>query len=132
MPVVRGVRNSQQKHSEMTIDDFFDKCWRDLPPIRRSIVGRVAAKRMLVDTVIEFDAESVAACKTADDYQQYEGRLLAQVKGASGDGKRYGFAIATLILWAVLSAIIQWVVLWWLNHLTEQQEFETMRGGLSR
>lgn len=114
----------------MTFDEFYELCWKDLPPIRRNMAGRIAVKKVFFDTLVEFDVEEIAKCRTSTDYQVYEETLLGRIKGRSAGGKRYGFAIAAFILWAIASAVIQWVVLWWLNHITERESFETMRKGL--
>lgn len=115
----------------MTLDEFFEMCWRDLPPIRRHMAGRIAVKKLFSDALIEFDVEEIAKCKTPDDYQQYEGVLLGKIKQRAYGGDRYGFAIAVFILMAVASAVIQWIVLWWLNHITKRPEMEALRRELA-
>lgn len=111
----------------MKFDDFFEACWKDLPPIRRGIAGRIATRRLFLDAVLEFDMEKATACKTADDYQNYEAELLGKIKKRAYGSGMYGFAIAGFILMAIASAIVQWIVLWWLNHITDRTSFAALQ-----
>lgn len=111
----------------MTFDEFFEDCWKDLPPIRRGLAGRLSTKRIMLTAMLEWDEKALLECKTAADYQRYEEMILDRVKK-----QQYGFAIAIFVLMAIASAVIQWITLWWLNHISERGSFEVLRRSLQR
>lgn len=102
----------------MTFEDLAVECWFDLPPIRKRLAGRDAVRQMLADAVCEMDANAIAACGSDVDVKAYEAALLERVK-ARHVGQEYGFVFMSIILTAILVAVIQWLVKRWLdNHFS--------------
>lgn len=112
----------------MTADDLFEECWEDLPPIRRWIAGKAAVRQMFDDTLREWNTAELAACRTDYQVELYERNLRSRVERRSAD--KYGFVILTVVLIAVVSAVISWLVQRWLDHQFPRDEFEAMRVGL--
>lgn len=99
----------------MTLDDLTDQCWAALPPIRKRLVGRDAVRSMLEDAIHEWDNESLVTSQSDADLRAYETALVERVKARrAGDG--YGFVLASILLTAVLVAVVQWLVKWWLDR----------------
>lgn len=115
----------------MTFDELFADCWAGLPPIRKRLAGEAAARRSLLDTLQEFDAASIGACKDAADYDTYKTALAARVRKRAAIGDGYGFAIAAVILFAIISAVVQWLVMWWLDHLAKHEELQALQRELA-
>ena len=98
----------------MTFDDLTDQCWAALPPIRKRLVGRDAVRHMLEDAVAEWDSDAIGACQGPADLDAYGAALVDRVKTRrSGE---YGFVLASILLTAVLVAVVQWLVTWWLDR----------------
>lgn len=112
----------------MTVDSLFDECWADLPFMRKHLAGREATYNVFIDALREWDTPALAACRTHYEQELYGQALLSRVQERTG--KRYGFAILTIILIAVASAVISWLVSRWLDHLFPKDAFEAMRVGL--
>lgn len=115
----------------MTLDELFTECWSGLPPFRKRLAGQAAARRALVDTLQEFDAASIGACQSADDYDTYKTALAARVRKRAQVGGGYGFAIAAVILFAIISAVVQWLVMWWLDHVTKREALQELQRSLA-
>ena len=99
----------------MTLNDLTDQCWAALPPLRKRLVGRDAVRSMLEDAIREWDNEAIVACGSTGDFAAYEAALVDRVKARrAGDG--YGFVLASILLTAVLVAVVQWLVTWWLDR----------------
>lgn len=98
----------------MTLDDLTDQCWAALPPIRKRLVGRDAVRQMLEDAVAEWDSEAIGACQGAADLDAYGTALVSRVKARRQ--QEYGFVLASILLTAVLIAVVQWLVKWWLDR----------------
>jgi hypothetical protein len=99
----------------MTFDDLTDQCWADLPPLRKRLVGRDTVRQMLEDAVAEWDNESLVTSQSDDDLRAYESALVERVK-TRRSGQEYGFVLLSIIATAVLVAVIQWLVKWWLDR----------------
>lgn len=112
----------------MTADSLFAECWRDLPFVRKHMMGKENVREVFLDTLRTWDSAGIAACRSHYEYERYEDAMLARVERASGD--KYGFAIMTILLIAVASAVISWLVQRWLDHQFPKAEFEAMRAGL--
>lgn len=115
----------------MTFDELFATCWQELPPIRKRLAGEASARRSLLDTLQEFDAASIGACQSAEDFDTYKTALAARVRKRAHAGGEYGFAIAIVILYAIISAVVQWLVLWWLNHKDERDALQELQRSLA-
>lgn len=112
----------------MTVDSLFEECWRELPFVRKHLAGKDATRNVFVDTLREWDSGALGACRTTYEQERYGDILLSRVQARSA--KRYGFVILTIILIAVASAVISWLVQRWLDHLFPKADFEAMRAGL--
>ena len=99
----------------MTFDDLTDQCWAALPPIRKRLVGRDAVRQMLEDAVAERDSDAIGACQGQADLDAYADALVQRVQ-ARRVGQEYGFVLASILLTAVLVAVVQWLVTWWLDR----------------
>lgn len=104
----------------MTLAELQDLCWQELPPIRKRLVGRQNVNDFVQLAVENWAGEYLAACQ--DDMQRdiYVHALLQNVKRGhqvmSGkEHHEYGF-IWMFLLQAVASAVIQWLVQWWLER----------------
>lgn len=97
----------------MTFDDLTDECWAALPPIRKRLVGKDAVRQMLEDAVAEWDTAAITACQGPADLEAYGDALVKRVKAKRGE---YGFVLASILLTAVLVAVVQWLVKWWLDR----------------
>lgn len=112
----------------MNADDLFSECWHDLPLIRKHIAGKENVRQAFMDTLREWDSSALGKCLTDYQVEMYERGLLARVQRRSAD--KYGFVILTVILIAVISAVISWLVQRWLDRTFPKAEFEAMRVGL--
>lgn len=104
----------------MTLDGLKDIAWASLPPLRKRLVGRAAVNDLLTCAIHNWEGEYLAACADNSQRQVYVRSLLQAVKRAhqpvSGyDAQEYGF-IWVFILQAVATALIQWLVEWWLQN----------------
>jgi len=99
----------------MTLDDLTTECWAALPPVRKRLVGRDAVRQMLEDAVAEWDNEAIVACNADGDFAAYEAALVDRVK-ARRAGQEYGFVLLSILATAVLVAVVQWLVQWWLDR----------------
>ena len=112
----------------MTAESLFEECWRDLPFVRKHLAGRESTFSVFLDALREWDSQALAACGTASQRDQYRDVLLSKVQ--TRNAERYGFAILTILLIAVASAVISWLVQRWLDHRFPKAEFEAMRAGV--
>lgn len=106
----------------MTIDDLVAECWFDLPPVRKRLAGRDAVRRILVDAIQEWSAESLTACSESGKADTYAADLTHRLERRySQPQEGYGFVFMSIILVAVISAVVQWLVKWWLdNHFNRE------------
>lgn len=104
----------------MTLDDLREEAWKALPPIRKRLVGRETVNELVTIAVHNWEGDYLAACADNAQRQVYVSALLQAVKRAhqpvSGhEPQEYGF-IWVFLLSAVASALIQWLVKWWLDR----------------
>lgn len=105
----------------MTFNELVDECWDALPPIRKRLVGRSAVRRMVGDCVQEWDSEGVASCQDGVDLRLYEDAMIERIQMRRSANQEYGFVLASILLTAVLVAVIQWLVTKWLdNHFSAE------------
>lgn len=100
----------------MTFDDLTDQCWAALPPIRKRLVGKEGVRRMLEDAIREWDNEALCACEDGVDLQLYQDALVERVRAKRAQQQEYGFVLMSILLTAVLVAVVQWLVKWWLDR----------------
>lgn len=106
----------------MTLDDLVSECWPALPPIRKRLVGRDAVRQIVVDAVQEWAADYLGACQDDAQRKAYADALTKRIEQRCTGRQEYGFAIMSIILVAVISAVVQWLVKWWLdNHIHREQ-----------
>lgn len=108
----------------MTIDSLFQECWADLPFLRKTLCGKDNARQMFIDTLQEWDSNSLAACVTDYQVEMYGDSLRKRVERRGSE--RYGFVILTVILVAVASAIISWLIHRWLDNTFPKPAFEEL------
>ncbi len=99
----------------MTIDDLVAEVWFDLPPIRKRIAGRDTVRSIVVDAIQEWSPEYLMACNDNTQRAVYAADLTKRLEQRYAQ-QEYGFAIMTIILVAVISAVVQWLVKWWLDR----------------
>lgn len=99
----------------MTIDELVDQMWDDLPPLRKRLAGREAVRRVVVDAVQEWSADYLAACQDNAQRDVYVADLTKRLERRYA-GQEYGFAIMSIILLAIVTAVVQWLVKWWLDR----------------
>jgi len=105
----------------MTIDDLVAACWAGLPPIRKRLAGRDAVRRIVTDAVQEWSADYLAACQDDTHRQAYADALTKRLEQRYTGQPEYGFVFMSIILVAVNSAVVQWLVKWWLdNHFNRE------------
>lgn len=103
----------------MTFNELVEECWGKLPPIRKHLAGRDAVRRMVADSLTEWDSAGIAACMDPVDVRDYEDRLLQRIQTRRSANEEYGFVLLSIVLTAVLVAVIQWLVQRWLdNHFS--------------
>lgn len=100
----------------MTFNELVEECWGKLPPIRKHLAGRDAVRRMVADSLTEWDAAGIAACADPFDVRDYEDRLLERIQMRNSANQEYGFVLLSILLTAVLVAVIQWLVTKWLDN----------------
>lgn len=110
----------------MTINDLTADCWHDLPPIRKRIVGRDRVRQIIVDAIREWSPEYLAACHDNDQRNVYAADLTKRLERRYGQ-QEYGFAIMTIILVAIISAVVQWLIKRWLDHHFNEADLQTLR-----
>lgn len=104
----------------MTLDDLRDEVWQSMPPVRKRLVGRETVNELVTIAVYNWEGDYLAACADNAQRQVYVSALLQAVKRAhqpvSGyETQEYGF-IWMFLLSAVASAVIQYLVKWWLDR----------------
>lgn len=104
----------------MTLDDLKDHAWAAMPPLRKRLVGRRTVNDFVQLAVENWSGDYLAACAGNHERQVYASALLGQLKRChqpiSGrEPQEYGF-IWVLILQSVASAVIQWLIRWWLDR----------------
>lgn len=104
----------------MTLNDLRTEAWKALPPIRKRLVGRTTVDDLVTIAVHNWEGEYLAACVDNTQRRVYSAALLQAVKRAhqpvSGhDPQEYGF-IWMFLLSAIASAVIEWLVKWWLDR----------------
>lgn len=105
----------------MTIDDLVAECWADLPPIRKRLAGRDAVRRIVVDAVQSWSAEYLASCHDDAQRDAYATALTTELEMRYRGQPEYGFVLMSIILAALISAVVQWLVKWWLdNHFNRE------------
>lgn len=108
----------------MTIDELVDKMWGDLPPIRKRLAGRDAVRRIVVDAVQEWSPEYLMACQDNAQRDVYAADLTKRLERRYTGQQEYGFAIMTVILVALISAVVQWLVKWWLDRNFNREQMQ--------
>jgi hypothetical protein len=109
----------QRNRQAMTLQTMQEIAWQSLPPIRKRMVGRATVNDLVVCAIHNWEGEYLAACADNNQRQVYARGLLQAVKRAhqpiSGyEAQEYGF-IWVFLLQAVATALIQWLVEWWLK-----------------
>lgn len=104
----------------MTLDDLKNHVWRDMPPIRKRLVGRRVVDDCVQLAVENWSGDYLAACAGNHERHVYATAMLGQIKRAyqpvSGrEPQEFGF-IWVVILQGVVSAIVQWLIRWWLER----------------
>jgi hypothetical protein len=104
----------------MTLADLKERAWESLPPLRKRIVGRETVDDFVTLAVENWEGEYLAACCDNQQRQVYAGALLGHLKRchqatSEHEPREYGFLWAFL-LQAVASAVIQYLVTWWLER----------------
>lgn len=104
----------------MTLDDVATECWKSLPPIRKRLVGKATVRDFVQLAVANWEGEYLAACADNDARKVYVAAMLGHVKRehqfASGYSEQEYGTVWVWILQAVASAVIQWLVAWWLER----------------
>lgn len=104
----------------MTLDELREQCWQALPPVRKRVVGREIVNDLVTLSVENWQSEYLNACHTNHEMGVYAAALRGNVKRGhqvtSGlEPQEYGFLWA-LLLQAVATAVIQWLIKWWLER----------------
>lgn len=111
----------------MTLDDLVDQCWDEIRVFRKRAVGKDGVKKILMDSLQEWDTDLLMKCRDDNDYRQYKEWLHQRVRARNMAENEYGFALLAFLLMTVASAVISWLIQWWLNHLTDRDSFEEVR-----
>ena len=114
------LQKAEGNPAAMTLTDLQEQCWASLPPIRKRLVGRQVVDDFVHLAVENWAGEYLNACQDNEQRQVYVHALLQQVKRGhqvmSGrEHHEYGF-VWVFLLQAVASAVIQWLVTWWLER----------------
>ena len=104
----------------MTLSELQEQCWASLPPLRKRIVGRETVADFVTLAVANWEGEYLAACQDNQHRSVYVHSLLGHLKrlhqaASPYESQEYGF-IWTFLLQAVASAVIQYLVQWWLER----------------
>ena len=109
----------------MTYSEFRDAAWKDAPPLRKRIVGRVVFDGLVDAAVSQWDC-----CRV--DARELLGRVRATHEKASGmTQQEYGF-IWIFLLSAAASALIQWLIKRWLDRHFTADDVEAWRAEMTR
>lgn len=111
----------------MTFDDLAADCWFDLPPLRKRLAGRDAVRQMLADAVAEWDGTAALACQGDADRKALEDALVERVKTRRMQQQEYRFVLMSILLTAVLVAVVQWLVKWWLDRNFSAEQMDAWR-----
>lgn len=100
----------------MTLDDLVNECWADLPPVRKRLAGRDAVRLIVVNAVQEWSPEYLMACQDNAQRDVYASDMIRRLRRRHEGQQEYGFAIMSIIMVALISAVVQWLVKWWLDR----------------
>ena len=120
----------------MTLADLQEQCWASLPPIRKRLVGRATVNDFVTLGVENWAGEYLSACQDNEQREVYVHALLNHLKRGhqvmSGkEFNEYGF-IWVFLLQAVASAVIQWLVAWWLENRANRVLMTVMQHELTK
>jgi hypothetical protein len=120
----------------MNLADLQAKCWADLPPIRKRLVGRATVNDLVQLSVANWSGDYLTACRDNQQRDVYVHALLTAVKrehqAMSGqEPGEYGF-IWVFLLQAVAVAVVQWLVTWWLERLSHRALLTVMQHELTK
>lgn len=116
----------------MTLDDLVAECWFDLPPIRKRLAGRDAVRRIISDAVREWSPDYLVSCTHSGQQDVYAADLTKRLERRYAQQQEYGFVLMSIILVALISAVVQWLVKWWLDNHFNRELMQGWQQGMAR
>lgn len=101
--------------AEQALDEIYGKL-----PLGVRLLGRDRLKKVVAITIKEWPSQDLCDAAGEDSQAELWESLEEQVRTSYVESvtrdKRYGFAILSIILVSAISAIVQQLVIWWLNR----------------
>ena len=119
----------------MTLDDLHEHVWRRLGP-RKFIAGRQQVRDLVQLCVETWEPDKLQHCQTEREQQVYGLAVSGNVKrlyhACSGySDAEFGF-LWTIVLSAIVSAIVQIIVKWWFSKGSHRVLMEGWKQELNR
>lgn len=120
----------------MTLADFKQHIWEELPPVRRMLVGREVVDDLVEIAVHQWESQMLIHCTDDAQRKTVTSNILRSVRrgyqAISGkDPQEYGLVWAVL-LQAVASLVVQLILQWWLDRRMNRVRLEVWRTEMTR
>lgn len=111
----------------MTADSLAPLCdyVRERMPLRARAIGRAKLRSIVAETVANWPTPHLMGCRPGSR-EEHLALSATETAVCHTLERRYGF-IWTLLLSAVVSAVIQQVLKWWLERRENQEQMELWR-----
>lgn len=111
----------------MTADSLAPLCdyVRERMPLRARAIGRAKLRSIVAETVAHWPTPTLMGCRPGSR-EEHLALSAAETAVCHALERRYGF-IWTLLLSAVVSAVIQQVLRWWIERRENQEQIEVWR-----
>jgi hypothetical protein len=121
----------------VTLAEFKDQIWRDLPPIRRMMVGRERVDDLVEIAVHQWESQLLTQCTSDDERKIVAGNILQSVRrgyqAISGrDPEEYGSFFWPILLQAIASLVVHLIMQWWLTKRINRVRLEVWRTEMHR
>lgn len=120
----------------MTLAEFKQNIWEEMPPFRRMIVGREVVDDLVEIAVHQWEPENLIACVDDTQREVVTENILRSVRrgyqAISGrDPQEYGLVWA-MLLQAVASLVVQLILQWWLDKRMNRVRLDVWRKEMHR
>lgn len=121
----------------MTLGDFKEHVWGELPPIRRMLVGREVVNDLVEIAVHNWESQVLSHCANDAQRQVVASSILRSVRrgyqAISGrEAEEYGVFFWPILLQAVASLVVQLILQWWLDKRMNRVRLEVWKTEMSR
>jgi hypothetical protein len=121
----------------MTLAEFKDEIWGDLPPIRRMLVGREHVDDLVEIAVHNWESQMLSQCSSDAERKIVTLNILHSVRrgfqAISGrEPDEYGSFFWPLVLQAIASIVVQLILQWWMAKRINRVRLEVWRTEMHR